>query len=92
MRRAGCAVNKQGKIVSIDTVESLSRLLAERRMAVARDSSVIFTPEQVRAARSGKIVLCGNDPVLTPLTIYWLMRAHFSIVGITAVRSLKVAC
>lgn len=63
-------------------VSELKRMLLERADTLSRDGPLALHKTYTDAVYSGNVLLCGNDPVLLPLIVYWLSRAQFRIVGV----------
>ena len=65
------------------TINDLTRVFLKQRDDTACAGGLVFDEKTVEAVNTGKVVLCGHDPVLTPLSAYWLIRTHFSIIGVS---------
>jgi FkbM family methyltransferase len=65
-----------------DIIEMLLDRVAKRRDEIARTGRVEFESRVLKAVETKNIVLCGYDPVLSPIMVYQLLRDKYRIADV----------
>jgi FkbM family methyltransferase len=64
------------------TIEALGALLAKQRSEVARTGQLEFNSTIMEALSTRQIILCGYDPILSPMMVYQLVREQYQIMEV----------